>query len=250
MPTKQVALKPPASPKRQADEVLSGDRAGEGAPAAVGARPKSGDVAPAGAPEIQSLIEIIDKLTTREDSEPHWVRRFLTHPLLLVIVGGAISAGLTYYYTDKQKLIEHERSAQQAELTSQRGFIDELNKLRVQKVGEVWEQVDKNEVLIDGMLKKSADRRAPAGQKGQDVDAITNLIREDRVVVNKNRFWLGDEYYQKLQNYLDKNSDTALNVLLAHPDDDLTPLFDERKKAKLDILQLREDMRSEGRRRQ
>ncbi|HJQ31044.1 MAG TPA: hypothetical protein VJ866_02635 [Pyrinomonadaceae bacterium] len=171
---------------------------------------------------------------------PSWFQRLINSQVFLTFLGflltGVIGGALTYFYTAKQQ-----------ELTSQRSFSDELNKIRIQKIGEVWEQVDKNEVLLDAQLLEATKESVSDAKINQNVDAIKNLIQEDRVIINKNRFWLGEGNYQKLQEYLDKNVNMTLNMLLARPGTDFSEIIEERKRAKQDILQIREGMRSEGR---
>lgn len=170
---------------------------------------------------------------------PSWFQRLINSQVFLTFLGflltGVIGGALTYVYTLKQQ-----------ELTSQRSFTDELNKIRIQKIGEVWEQVDKTEVLLDAQLIEATKESVSDAQKNRSVDAINNLIEEDRIIVNKNRFWLGEGNYQKLQNYLDKNVNITLNTLLARPGTDFSNTIEERKSAKQDILQIRESMRSES----
>jgi hypothetical protein len=192
--------------------------------------------------KIRTLIE--------EKPTPSKLQRFLTHQLFLTAIGflltGVIGGLLTYYYTLKQKDLDYHRAIRQQELASQRGFSDELNKIRIQKIGEVWEQVDKNELLLDNMLEQTNKPFTSNNQKNQNVDAINNLIQEDRTIINKNRFWLGEQNYNRFQDYLDKNVRIALNMLLARPGTDFSDIKEERKHAKQDILQIRESMRSEG----
>lgn len=172
------------------------------------------------------------------------LKAILNHSLFIAVIIAVLGfvltvvlgSRLTYWYT-----------VQQQELASQRSFSDELNKIRVQKIGEVWELVDKNEIALDDLLEKarSGVNLSPA-EKTKDVDTISSLIREDRVVISKNRFWLGEENYARLLDYLDKNKRTALNMLLAHPSANFDEIIRERKDAKQDILQIRESMRVEG----
>jgi hypothetical protein len=184
-----------------------------------------------------------------EKPKPSSLQSFLTHPLVITAVGflltGIVGGLLTYYYTLKQKDIDYQRAIQQQELASRRSFSDELNKIRIQKIGGVWEQLDKNEVLLDALLEKADKASNSDEQKNQNVDAINNLIQEDRMMVNENRYWLGEQNYSRLQDYLDKNARIVLNMLLARRGTDLSGIIEERKRAKQDILQIREGMRSE-----
>lgn len=253
MGSKKAALKQPASPEHSGPQSPTTAKM-------LGERVRSGDEGPSGEdrqtayPDPAFLItdEVLRhriRSLIEEKPAPSWLHRFLNHQLFLTAIGflltGVIGGFLTYYYGVKQKDLDYHRALQQQELASQRSFSDELNKMQVQRIGEVWEQVDKNEVLLDDLLEK-ADKAANAEQKNQAVDAINNLIQEDRIVINKNRFWIGEQYYNRFQDYLDKNVRIALNVLLAHPGTDFSGIIGERKRVKQDILQIRESMRSEG----
>jgi hypothetical protein len=174
------------------------------------------------------------------------LQRMSSHSLVIVFASGVIGGLLTQYYTNKQKDIDYNRSIQQLKLTSQRSFLDELNKMRIQKIGEMWEQIDNNEVIIDSVLEKANKSSNPNDQKGQNVSAINSLIQEDRVIINKNRFWLGEAYYNKIKEYFDRNVQLALNVLLARPGTDLSEIIRKREQAKQDILQMRTSMLLEG----
>jgi len=170
--------------------------------------------------------------------------RVLAHPLSVVIVGGAIVGLLTHLYTLQQKSIDYDRSIQLQKLTSQRSFLDELNKIRIQKIGETWEQLDKDEVTIDNLLEQAKKSSNPNDDKTHNVNAInlSSLIREDRLIINKNRFWLGEEKYNEIKEHFDKSDQLALNILLARPGTDLSEIIAMREQTKKDILQVRKSM--------
>ena len=56
---------------------------------------------------IQGLLNILHELAQEKPQKPGW-KRFITHPLLLLFIGSALSLGigsfLTYFYTRKAKL--------------------------------------------------------------------------------------------------------------------------------------------------
>jgi len=177
-----------------------------------------------------------------EKPKPSTLHTISTHPLLVVVVGGFIGVLLTHYYTSQQKDLEYNHSIQQQELASQRSFSDEVNKIRVQKLGEVWEQVDKNEIVLSSLLEKAKRLTNSNSQKNENVDVINSLIEEDKVIINRNRFWLGEQNYNELKNYLDKNVQFAVNMLLAPPGTDLNDIIKKREHVKQDILQIRKRM--------
>lgn len=175
-----------------------------------------------------------------EKPKPSRWQRFSTHPVGLMVVGFFLSVFLggllTNYYTLKQKDLEHQRNIQQQELARQRSFSDELNKIRIQKIGEVWEHIDKTEIILDGLLDK-ANKASSSNQK--EFDDIISVIREDISIINKNRFWLGEQTYNRIREYMDINGRYALDMLLGPEGIDLSETIRKRQQAKQDILQIR-----------
>jgi hypothetical protein len=252
MTSKDAAPKQPASQEQPGSNSLPANKPG----GEVCAEPKGPilEVEEHVNPDLSAVIsdEILRhrvRTLLGEKPKPSSLQSFLTHPLVITAVGflltGIVGGLLTYYYTLKQKDLDYQRAIQQQELASQRSFSDELNKIRIQKIGGVWEQLDKNEVLLDALLEKANKASDSDEQKSQNVDAINNLIQEDRITVNENRYWLGEQNYNRLRDYLDKNARIVLNMLLARRGTDLSEIIEERRRAKQDILQIREGMRSE-----
>lgn len=167
----------------------------------------------------------------------------LGHPLVIVLASALAGTYLTQRYANQQKDIDYSRSIQLLKLTSQRSFFDELNKIRIQKIGEMWEQIDKNEVTIDNLLEKPKNS-SNSNEKTDNVNVmnLNSLIQEDKVIINKNRFWLGEKNYSKVYEYFDKNSELALNILLARPGTDVSEIIASREQAKQDIFQTRKSM--------
>jgi hypothetical protein len=172
-----------------------------------------------------------------EKRTPSRFQRLLNHPLFLMVIGflltSVIGGLLTSYYTLQQKEIE-----------SQRSFSDELNKARVQKIGEMWEEIDKTESTIDEILNK-ADRD-PNSNKQVILDQILKLIAEETTTINKNRFWLGEHNYNYLINYLAINSQYVQDKLMGQPGIDLNDTIKKREQAKQDILQIRNSFLNAG----
>src|SRR5215204_3514578 len=189
------------------------------------------------APEILAFIKVIERLAGEKKQEPPRYKRFLTHPLLLILVSGIAGGGITAYYTWQQKRIEFQRSLQQQDLTSRRSFSDELNRTRVQKFGEVYEQIDKNEPALDEMLSKANQN---PGSNQENFKKIRTLIEEDLVIINKNRFWLGKPAYKDLSNYLAITDQLVFDMLLGPPGIDLSELLRKREEAKQDVERVRD----------
>jgi hypothetical protein len=92
---------------------------------------------------------------------------------------------------------------QQQELAATRSFSDELNKLRIQKVGEVWERLDEDEFAINQLLQAEDNK---GGLSPDDkVTEVTKRIQNSRALVSKYRFWLGKRIFDSANEYLNAN---------------------------------------------
>lgn len=188
-----------------------------------------------GRPKIENIIG--------EKSSAFSLKGFLTHPLVIVVSAGIIAVLLTYYNNVKQKDFDNYRSLQQRELESQQFFSNELNIIRIQKIGEVWEQIGNTEAEVDELLNKVNNE---SGSNGKVVETIADLIEKDVAIINKNRFWLGEQNYNRINNYVDLNRKYVVEKLLGPPGMDLSELAAKRTQAKQDIIQIRESMLSES----
>lgn len=169
-----------------------------------------------------------------------------TNPLLVVVVGGLIGGVLTGYYTLEQKQIEHNRIIQQQELARQQIFSDEVNKLRLQKLGEVWEQLDEDEFAINRLLDDGRFKpNKESSSKTKRMQDITILIHNDQAMVSRYRYWLGEDLFQKTTGYLNMSINYALNKLGSPLGTDLSELMKKRDDAKQDILKIRQVLERE-----
>ncbi|HEX8072869.1 MAG TPA: hypothetical protein VF546_23185 [Pyrinomonadaceae bacterium] len=258
MALKQAALRQPASQEQPGAENPRGNKLEEDASGKPeGANSEAGQTVP---PDVSAVIDdlvlrhkirtLIEEAVVERKPKPSLIQSLSTNPSVVVVLGfilsGLVGGLLTNYYTAKQQDLDYRRNLQQQELARQRSFSDELNKTRIQKIGEVWEQVDKNGVAIDRVLETPNNSSVSDEQKAQNVDTINNLFQEDRLIINKNRFWLGEQNYTGLKEHLEKNVQLALNILLARPGTDLTELVEQREQTKQDILQIRKSMLREG----
>lgn len=176
------------------------------------------------------LLQLIRKLTD-EKPKPK-LQRVLSHPLAIVVASFILSIPLGGYLTYVHSLREQEAA-------SRRSFSDELNKIRIQKIGEVWEQLDKTEAEVDELLDSA--NKAPSSNKNTDgtVDSILKIFKDNTNVLNKNRFWLGEQTYNRIKAYLDIEGQYSIDKLLGKPGIDLTETIKRRDQAKQDILQIR-----------
>jgi hypothetical protein len=199
-------------------------------------------------PDVSSVItdEVLRNrirvlIEEEKKPKPSKFQSISTNPLTLVVLSflltGLLGGLLTYYYTAKQQELDFHRNIQQQELVRQQSFSDELNKIRIQRIGEVWEQIDKNEVTLDSLLDKANNESSM--NKKELFDKIISVVEEDIEVVNKNRFWLGEPTYNRLKDYLDITGRYVSDMLLGYPGIDLSETLKKREKAKQDILQIR-----------
>jgi hypothetical protein len=165
------------------------------------------------------------------------------NPLIVGIIGILIGGGVTSYFTYRLKVLEFNLGARQQELVHGLSFSDEVDKLRIQRLGEVWERLDQDEFAIDQLLADSRAQRSSSkafnSRNTKRAVQITKLIQNDQAIVSKYRFWLGEELFQKAGNYLDINVKYSLNELGATSESDSSELSNARKRAKQDILQVR-----------
>jgi hypothetical protein len=170
---------------------------------------------------IRKLIEEKPKPTRFERLSNNNLIVAVTVAIIGFALTGLVGGLLTNHYTNKQQ-----------ELARQRSYSDELNRTRIQKFGEVWEQINKNEVVLDGLLNKA--NRTP-GSNNEDFNKINQLIDEDIAVINKNRLWLGKETYDQLREYVEKTGDYSLNMLHSKPGTNVSR--QEREQVKQGIIE-------------
>jgi hypothetical protein len=185
---------------------------------------------------LRALIE------EKSKSKSSWFQTFSNNALVVVFFSGLMGGALTYFYTQRQKNLDYARSVQQQQLARRQSFSDEVNKLRIQKFGEVWEQLDEHEFAIDMLLDDrwfEIDPDRDAASNNKMVDDIRKLIHEDQTMASRNRFWLGEDLYNKTMEYLDMNVQYALNKRMAKRGTNLSDLIKKRKNAKQDILDIR-----------
>jgi hypothetical protein len=101
--------------------------------------------------------------------------------------------------------IEHFKSSQ--------SFISEFNKLRVQKIGEVWEQVYVWEAVVEQNSARAWNILGKGGPTLEDIRqtatelagvADENIRKKNELLAaaNKNRFWIGEEQYEAITDYV------------------------------------------------
>jgi len=165
---------------------------------------------------LSRIIKLIDQPTPAP-----WWRRALRSQLFSLafslILGfsltGLVGTYLTSYYNRKQAELDHQRTINLKELEHERSFADELNKTRVAKIAEVYERFFVYEASVEdameGINVKSdspgqVDFVLAAGREKDLKDALErsrDARKELLAVLNKNRAWLEDDNYNKIQRY-------------------------------------------------
>ena len=123
-------------------------------------------------------------------------------------------------------------------LKTERSFSSELNKIRAQKIGEVWEKVYLYEAEVEAetqALISSAERFAESTPTStstprdyQEVvkeaeNEIRKKMEEGKIpsekayrelkdLINKNRLWLGERSYSEVSEYISTTSDYSVAV--------------------------------------
>lgn len=181
--------------------------------------------------------EVMIKLQSLLDQKPKetLIQRFSTHPLFLLLAGVALSGFIGGIIGTR---VAHNYSIKQHEVAAERSFSDELNRLRIQKLSEVWERLDEDEGAIDRLLNQPDDKQNPE-ERNLRAKEIDKLIQEDRRTVDRHRFWLGAQN-PKIHWYLDTSSLYAIKKLIGS-ESDLETLLKQRKDAKSDIDSARDE---------
>jgi hypothetical protein len=130
----------------------------------------------------------------------------------------------------------------QQQRAAERSFIDESNKLRIQKIGDVWEQLDQDEHTIDRLLEADDEIAAKFPTANDRVKEIERIVSGDRAMVSKYRYWLGQVISEKINNYLNANIKYSLRKLSGISATDLKADKEARDKAKWDVDQIREEL--------
>jgi hypothetical protein len=129
-------------------------------------------------------------------------------------------------------------AAQQQELAREQSFYDAVNKRAVEKIAEVWESVyafqRDNQVLVakslelldevgnnvpsdddDQLVKRILDDRIKAKEKEiaamDEVDKKLRNQMED--VLERNRFWMGEDVYAEIQKYDKASVEVAIALV-------------------------------------
>src|SRR6267142_1645438 len=141
--------KQPASQEQSGLETPKTDELEESVNAQVGATVKAHGSATTDVSFVitgEALRSLIDE---RIDQKPKSKFHAMSNnPLMVGVVGVLIGSISTAIYSSQQKFLEYKLSTQQQEAARRQSFSDEVEKLRIQKHGEMWERLDGDESTI------------------------------------------------------------------------------------------------------
>jgi cell division protein FtsB len=155
-----------------------------------------------------------------------------TNAFFLLLVGFGLTTLVGTVLTNKY-------TTQQQEVAAIRSFSDELNKLRIQKVAEVWERLDEDEFMIDDLIQATDQDNKEKGLTPDKLNDIIKRLQTDRAMVSKYRFWLGKGIFDSANEYLNANIRYILRKLTGSSQEDLKTYLEKRNAAKSDIEQVR-----------
>lgn len=157
-----------------------------------------------------------------------------TNPLVAVLLGSVLTVIVGGYLTSRF-------AKEQQDLATRRSFSAEIAKTRVQKMAEVWEQLDSDELIINNILE---ERRLKGYEEDPAVNnerlaEIRKRIRSDQSIATKYRFWLGEYIYKTTMVYLDASIDYAAMNISSKPGADLNEFIKKRDAARDEFLKFR-----------
>ena len=181
--------------------------------------------------QIKALISERTKKSTWQKAGAFLVG-VSTNTFFLLLVGFGLTTLVGTVLTNKY-------TTQQQELAASRSFSDELNKLRIQKVAEVWERLDEDEFMIDDLIQATDQDNKEKGLTPDKLNDIIKRLQTDRAMVSKYRFWLGKGIFDSANEYLNANIRYILRKLTGSSQEDLKTYLEKRNAAKSDIEQVR-----------
>jgi hypothetical protein len=132
-----------------------------------------------------------------------------------------------------------------------------LNRIRVSKIAEVWEKVYLYEAAVEKIMEiVNIEPRKPESEPTTHVtmkippekDLLKTYEQNEKShdelleLLNKNRFWLGEDNYSEIKKYADTTYDYYLVVKSGQVTD---VLKENRRQARAELIKIREKMLKE-----
>jgi hypothetical protein len=174
----------------------------------------------------RALQILVDRVA--EENKRSKVSSFFAHPLILVLVGSLAGGAITYIYTNRQQ-----------EITRRHSLLDGINNSRLPKLGDLWERLDADDIVINELLEGTTDTAGKSVDRNAKLHQIVDLLENDRRIVARNRFWLGEYFFNKTDDYLDHSIRICLSSI-ADSSASLTELRQKKDAARQDIIKLRD----------
>ena len=169
---------------------------------------------------------LVDKVVEKDKRSK--IYSFLAHPLIVVLVGSLGGTAITYIYTNRQQ-----------EITRRHSLLDGINNSRLPKLGDLWERLDADDIVINELLEGTTDTAGKSVDRNAKLHQIVDILENDRRIVARNRFWLGEYFFNKTDDYLDHSIRICLSSI-ADSSTSLTELRQKKDAARQDIIKLRD----------
>jgi hypothetical protein len=134
---------------------------------------------------------------------------------------------------DRNRDLEYQRELHKQTLERTYNFSDDLSKTKIQKIGEVWESVYVYESVAEDAMNqinswvrdsKPNPAKLQASGKQEEVDEslkelsaigerLNTKADELSIVLNKNRFWIGEYDYWAIRKYIKETGSYIMAIL-------------------------------------
>jgi hypothetical protein len=165
--------------------------------------------------------------------------RFSTNPLVIMLVAfflfGVIGLRLIDLYFSQQK--------RSTTYSSNSQNLDEITRIRVSKIGEVWAKAGLYETEMETAMQsagtepnKITTTEASAGDR-EKYDRVERLHAELLEALTNNRFWLGEKIHDGVRKYADVTHGAFLGF---KTDQKFEELREKSRQARVELNQLRD----------
>jgi len=164
------------------------------------------------------------------------ISRFSHNPLVIMIVAFFLIAVIGI------RLINYQRRL--TPYASNRQTLDEINRIRVSKIGEVWAKADLYEAELESLVQSvsagptgSRITEGPTEDLREKYGRVERLYLELSEVLAGNRFWLGEQIYEGVQHYTDATYRAFLGF---KSEQKFREMEEKRRQARAELNQLRD----------
>lgn len=155
------------------------------------------------------------------------ISRFSHNPLVIMIVAFFLIAVIGI------RLIDYQRRL--TPYASNRQTLDEINRIRVSKIGEVWAKADLYEAQLESLVQSVS--AGPTEDFREKYGRVERLYLELSEMLAGNRFWLGEQIYEGVQQYTDA---TYRAFLSFKSEQKFREMEEKRRQARAELNRLRD----------